>query len=291
MAGRSKTWWGAEFLNALEGCMDSGRLARGRSYATPYRRQEFSIRQGRIEATIVGNVNPYFGVYDTPYYDVKIEFEKVGAVRWKAVLERLGCNADWVTHLILGEVPPTIERALDGSTVKLLPRTGKEIRSSCSCPDWANPCKHVAGVYYHVASLLDRDPLLLFEFRGMDRAQLLQAVSQSEFGAALRGDAGSGDPDLATAVREPRFPLVEESASDAPAADLRAFWRGRPLPRDVTAEGQTPPVSALLLRREGDYPEFWHRDTSFLEAMADLYERMAKAVPSPPAGLPGDGLG
>ena len=290
MSGRGKTWWGAEFLNALEGCMDSGRLARGRSYATPHRRQEFLIRQGRIEATIVGNVNPYFGVYDTPYYDVRIEFEKIAAARWKAILKRLGSNADWVTHLILGEVPPTIERALDGSKVKLLPRTGTEIRSSCSCPDWANPCKHVAGVYYHVASLLDRDPLLLFEFRGMDRAQLLQAVSQSEFGAALRGDACSGDPDLAAAVREPRFPVVEESTSDAPAVDLRAFWRGRSVPRDVTAEGQALPVSALLLRREGDYPEFWHRETSFLEAMADLYERVAKAVPSLPADLPGDGL-
>jgi uncharacterized Zn finger protein len=291
MAGRSKTWWGAEFLNALEGCMDSGRLSRGRSYATPHRREEFSIRQGKIEATIVGNVNPYFGVYKTPYYAVKIEFEKVAAARWKTILKRLGSNADWVTHLILGEVPPTIEKALDGSKVKLLPRTRQEIRSSCSCPDWANPCKHVAGVYYHVASLLDRDPLLLFEFRGMDRRQLRQAVSQSEFGAALLGDAGSGDPDLAAAVREPRFPLVEESGSETPASDLRAFWRGRPLAREVTAEGQAPPVSALLLRREGDYPEFWHRDTSFLEAMAGVYERVAKGIPPKPAeALPDDGL-
>ena len=161
----------------------------------------------------------------------------------------------------------------------MLPRTRQEIRSSCSCPDWANPCKHVAGVYYHVASLLDRDPLLLFEFRGMDRRQLRQAVSQSEFGAALLGDAGSGDPDLAAAVREPRFPLVEESGSETPASDLRAFWRGRPLAREVTAEGQAPPVSALLLRREGDYPEFWHRDTSFLETMAGVYERVAKGIP------------
>ena len=281
MARLSKTWWGTEFLKALEGCMDAGRLARGRSYATPYRRQQFSIRQGKIEATIRGNVNPYFEVYETPYYRVKIEFEKVAAARRTAIFKRLGANADWVTHLILGEVPPTVEKAFAGSKVKLLPRTGKEIHSSCSCPDWANPCKHVAGVYYHVAALLDRDPLLLFEVRGMDRAKLRQAVAQSEFGAALAGAAGSGDPDPAAAVGEPRFPRVAGSGSDAPASDLRAFWRGRPVPREVRAEGQAPPVSALLLRREGDYPEFWPRDTSFIEAMAALYERVAK-------GLPGD---
>ena len=193
-------------MNALEGCMDAGRLARGRSYATPYRRTEFSIRRGRIEATIRGNVNAYFGVYDTPYYRVTIEFDKVPASKRPAIFKRLGANADWVTHLILGEVPPTVEKALAGSEVKLLPRTGKEIRSSCSCPDYANPCKHVAGVYYHVAALLDRDPLLLFELRGMDRAKLLQAVSQSDFGSALIGDVGPGDPDPASSAPEQRFP-------------------------------------------------------------------------------------
>ena len=279
MARLSKTWWGAEFLQALEGCMDAGRLARGRSYSTPYRRQEFAIRRATIEATMRGNINAYFEVYETPYYRVRIEFEKVAASKRKAIFTRLGSNADWVTHLILGEVPPTIEKAFAGSAVKLLPRTGKEIRSSCSCPDWANPCKHVAGVYYHVAALLDRDPLLLFELRGMDRAKLLQAVAQSEFGAALAGAAGSGDPDPAPAVAEPRFPRVQQSGSDSPASDLRAFWRGRPVPREVRAEGKAPPVSALLLRREGDYPEFWHRDTSFIEAMAALYERVAKGFP------------
>ena len=283
MARLSKTWWGAEFLQALEGCIDAGRLARGRSYSTPYRRQEFSIRHGKIEATIRGNINTYFGVYDTPYYRVRIEFEKVAASKRTAIFKRLGSNADWVTHLILGEVPPTVEKAFAGSAVKLLPRTGKEIHSSCSCPDYANPCKHVAGVYYHVAALLDRDPLLLFEVRGMDRAKLLQAVSQSEFGSALVGAAGSGDPDPAAAVGEPRFPRVEQSGSDSPASDLRAFWRGRPVPRAVRAQGNAPPVSALLLRREGDYPEFWYRDTSFIEAMAALYERVAK-------GFPDDGI-
>ena len=280
MARLSKTWWGAEFLKALEGCIDAGRLARGRSYSAPYRRQEFAIRRGKIEATIRGNINTYFGVYETPYYRVRIGFDKVAASHRTAIFKRLGSNADWVTHLILGEVPPTVEQAFAGSAVKLLPRTGKEIHSSCSCPDYANPCKHVAGVYYHVAALLDRDPLLLFEIRGMDRAQLLQAVAQSEFGAALAGAVGAGDPDPAAAVGEPRFPRVEPSGSDSPASDLRAFWRGRPVPREVRAEGEAPPVSALLLRREGDYPEFWHRDTSFIEALAALYERVAKGLPS-----------
>ncbi len=284
MAVRSKTWWGREFLRTLEDFMDPGRLSRGRSYASPYRRKSFEIQRGKITATVVGNINPYFGVYKTPYYKVKIEFEQISATRWNTIVKRLGTNADWVTHLILGEVPPTIEDALEGSRVKLLPRSRKEIRSSCSCPDWANPCKHVAGVYYHVASLLDRDPLLLFEFRGMERSDLMQGLAKSEFGAALCGDAEDGGPDLAAAARETRFPVVEELVSDAPADHLRAFWRGSPLPRDADAESDASLIPALLLRREGDYPEFWPRENSFLEAMEGIYERVAKRFAKPPRG-------
>ena len=267
--------------------MDPGRMSRGRSYAAPHRRKRFEIRDGTIAATMVGNINPYFGVYKTPYYKVKIEFERIPSTVWTMIVERLGTNADWVTHLILGEVPPSIEDALDDSNVKLLPRSRKDIKSSCSCPDWANPCKHVAGVYYHVASLLDRDPFLLFEFRGMGRSALVKGLSKSEFGGALFGDAEDGGPDLGAALGEPRFSPVGEVPTDATTDDLRAFWRGSPLPREVEGESDDPLIPALLLRREGDFPEFWPRENSFLEAMEGIYGRVAKRfakLPRRPTG-------
>lgn len=291
MAVRSKTWWGREFLHALEHFMDPGRLSRGRSYAAPRRRREFKIRDGTITATMVGNINPYFGVYRTPYYKVKIEFERIPATQWKSIVKRLGTNADWVTHLILGEVPPSIEDALEESTVKLLPRSRNDIQSSCSCPDWANPCKHVAGVYYHVASLLDRDPFLLFEFRGMDRSALMKGLSRSEFGAALCNAAADSSPDLDAALGEPLFSPVGEVAADPPVNDLRAFWRGRPLKRETEGESDEALISALLLRREGDYPEFWPRENSFIEAMEGIYVRVAKRFTRPPRRPTGAGGG
>jgi len=280
MATRSKTWWGKEFLRALEECMDPGRLSRGRSYVAEYRRKSFSIRQGKISATVMGNINPYFHVYKTPYYEVEIGLQRIASKDWNRILKRLGSNAAWVTHLVLGEVPPSIDDALEGARVRMLPRSSREIRASCSCPDWVNPCKHIAGIYYHVASLLDRDPLLLFEFRGLERSRLLKAVAQSEFGSALQDDADVGDPDLAESARTPRYPPVGSAEGESDASDLRAFWRGRALPQGSGPDRQVPPVSALLLRRAGDYPEFWHRETSFLETMAAIYERVAKGLPA-----------
>ena len=107
---RSKTWWGREFLAALEQLMDAGRLARGGSYSHGYRLKRFEMNLARVTAKMQGNINPYFEVYTTPYYDVEIDFKRVPRGEWDRILAELGSNADWVTHLILGEVPPTIEK-------------------------------------------------------------------------------------------------------------------------------------------------------------------------------------
>ncbi len=280
MAAHGKTWWGERFLAALDGCMDTGRLSRGRSYAAPHRRTKFAMRNGTVKATMRGNVNRYFGVHETPYYKVEIQFTSVTAGRWRTVLKRIGSNANWVTHLILGEVPPTIEDAFSGLP-RLLPTSRADFVSSCSCPDWANPCKHVAGVYYHLGSLLDRDPLLLFELRGMQRSRLLRSVSKSELGAALAGDTAK--PDLWEWAATGACPPVEMVEEGGDPADVRSFWRGVPLPKDAGMELTDPPVSALLIRRAGDYPDFWLRHNSFLAAMAELYERVSKSLPVGPA--------
>ena len=276
----SKTWWGREFLAALERIMDAGRLRRGRSYSRGRRLVAFDIDLGQVTAEMEGNVNPYFGVYETPYYDVSIGLKRVTRFHWKRILAELGSNADWVTHLVLGEVPPTIEDAFAGANVGLLPRSRSEIKSTCSCPDWANPCKHVAGAYYRVAAMLDRDPLILFELRGMDRETLLKALAKTEFGAALKDEANAREPDIEAALQTPRFPAVESAAPVSPASDLRSFWRGRPLPADPAEATSEPPIPALLLSREGDYPAFWNRENSFLDAMTDIYERVAKNLPA-----------
>ena len=267
--------------------MDSGRLARGRSYSGDRRIVEFTISGNRVTATLEGNINPYFGVYDTPYYEVEVTLTRISQKHWKTALERLGDNANWVAHLILGEMPPTIDKALTEAPVGLLPASGKEIRSTCSCPDWANPCKHVAGVCYRVAGMIDYDPFLLFELRGLDRKRLFKAVRNSEFGAALDSELSSSEPDLENALGEPRIPVVNSVLPDIDPGEQRNFWLGRPLPRDPAAGRPPPPVSVLPMRRAGDYPEFWQSDASFLEAMGEVYERIAKSLP-PPRSRDGD---
>ncbi len=280
MAGYRKTWWGEEFIGALESCMDPGRLSRGRAYSHPYRLRAFEIKAGAITARMRGNKNAYFGVYKTPYYDVEVRFKRVPKPIWGGILEQIGANANWVTHLILGEVPPAIEDAFTG-TVGLLPSAPEDFSSSCSCPDWATPCKHVAGAYYHLASLLDEDPLLLFTLRGLARSDLMEAIVRSEFGAALAGQDPS-PPELAVWAEEGRFPAVETESGLGDPANVRSFWRGLALPRDAGIKRGDPPISGLPVRRAGDYPEFWRSHKSFLDAMAEFYEKVSKGLPPGP---------
>lgn len=260
--------------------MDRGRLARGRSYAGPSRLVEFHLDLNVVTARLRGNINRYFGVYETPYYDVRIQFRRVGRKAAPALLEQLGSSAEWVAHLVLNEVPRSLAKAFAGAGVALLPHGRQDLVSECSCPDYANPCKHIAGTYYHLAALLDRDPLLLFELHGLPRDTVLESVRQSRFGRALVTAHPGRSVDNQKGALDRRIPAVRRSVDSNPPADLIAFWRGKPLPA-ISEDSLGPPSTpALLLRRGGGWPEFWGRMNPFIDAMADIYERVARKLPA-----------
>src|SRR5258708_26284798 len=93
----------------------------------------------------------------------------------------------------MNEMPDTIEDAFSGLGLHLLPHSERDFKTSCSCPDYANPCKHIAGVYYLLASALDRDPLLMFELRGFSRDALHAELVKSPLGQILSSGLSSVD--------------------------------------------------------------------------------------------------
>ena len=107
----SKTWWGQRFIEALEGFTDSGRLQRGRSYAGDNRILKFALRDGRVTATVRGNVNPYYGVYEEPRYEVEIQIAPISERDWKRIITHLGSKASMVSMLLMNEMPDTIDDA------------------------------------------------------------------------------------------------------------------------------------------------------------------------------------
>lgn len=265
MRKTAKTWWGNRFIEALETATDAGRLKRGRTYANSSRIRNLEMNQGTIRAEVHGNKNAYFGVNQEPPYQVMIVVRPLNAEEWRSAITKLSSNASFISRLLLNEIPDNLEEMLD---MNLLPRVQTDLQTVCSCPDWGSLCKHVAGVCYQTAAELDRDPLLLFELRGLPREQLFSELAQSPLGQALSDqlDAQSITPAITDSY------YTQPELRDMPSLTPEAFWRGSK-PSSTFQPSQSA-ITGILVKKQGDFPAFWQRENSFLEAMEELYDRV-----------------
>ena len=85
----------------------------------------------------------------------------------------MASRAVFLAKLLSGEMPEEIEEAFAASATTLFPASGDNVVTACSCPDWENPCKHVAAVFFLMAEAFDDDPFLIFAWRGRDKEALL----------------------------------------------------------------------------------------------------------------------
>lgn len=275
MTRSSRTWWGQRFIAALEQFTDHGRLGRGRSYARGGRIESLTIDNGMVTARVRGSVNPYYGVYKEPLYTTTLRLTPIPASRWPKLIRASAARSGVIARLLLDELPEAMVTLFRQQKLNLLPASARDFQTDCSCPDYANPCKHIAGVCYRLAAQLDQDPLLLLELRGLDRRQLRAALVETPLGKTLAENLAFTDsapePVDSYYTRPRRQPLD--------AVDYRAFWgeTGRLPPEPSPASAGLP---AALIRRGGEYPPFWDSERSFADVMSELYERMRKQTAS-----------
>lgn len=263
----AKTWWGNQFITALGTATDPGRLKRGRAYASSSRIRKLEINQGTIRAEVRGNKNAYFGVDQEPTYQVMIVVRPLTSEQWRSAIVKLSSNASFIARLLLNDIPDNLEEMLG---INLLPRVQTDLQTVCSCPDWGGLCKHIAGVCYQTAAELDQDPLLLFELRGLSREQLFSELSKSPLGQALNDQL----------VTQPVTPVPSDSyytqpeLREMPNLSPKAFWQGSKLSTSNTLQPAPSAITGVLIKKQGDFPAFWQRENSFIEAMEELYERV-----------------
>jgi uncharacterized Zn finger protein len=271
MATFSKTWWGKRFIEALEEFSDSARLGRGRSYARNGKIKEYHITNGKITAKVRGSVNPYFGVYKEPLYSTNIDLKAIASADWSKVISYLGSKASLVSKLLMNEVPDNIEEAFAQLNLHLLPHSRQDFKTNCSCPDWENPCKHIAGVYYLVASELDRDPFLLFELRGISRLQLQKELAKSPLGQVL--SKAIAPQEIPPEPVDAYYTKPKKAQIDEPPSGKDFWLPQKRLPQTVEVASTTS-IRAIAIKKAGDFPPFWQKDLSFLEVMEDFYGRV-----------------
>jgi len=156
------TWWGKAWLDALEqrALVDPNRLPRGRTYARQERVQDLDLSPGELRARV-------WGKRDDPY-TTSLSMRTLTNTEWDVVLDAVMNKAGNVAALLAGEVPRAIGE-------HVLPDRG-DLGPECSCPDWAEPCKHVAALCYVAADMFDADPFSLLTLRGRGRDAVLTEV-------------------------------------------------------------------------------------------------------------------
>jgi uncharacterized Zn finger protein len=160
----------------LEGFEVGRRLGRGRSYARQGQVVELEVGKGFVTALVQGS-------RDAPYL-VRMRLSMLSSTDWKKVTRRIAEDPELTAVLLAGQIPENIEAVFVPLGLSLFPSASGDLKTACSCPDQANPCKHVAAVYYLLADEFDRDPFLVFRLRGIERSEILEAIGGS---AALRG--------------------------------------------------------------------------------------------------------
>jgi uncharacterized Zn finger protein len=254
----AERWWAKRWLQVLESLNLGSRLASGRTYARKGQVTSIEFHAGRIDARVQGSQRTPYKVHIALRPFTSDDRERLAMVLAGSPLIAAGLAA--------GTMPEQIESALETRKLALFPMRRTDLETECDCPDWSNPCKHIAAVYYLVGEEFDRDPFLIFTFRGISREELMAMATAR---AAQPVAESSSDVDEVSTTAPP---AIEERLMAGEAVP-RNFWDAPRPTVDLFAEADRPEPRALLMRL-GPFP-FWRGDVPIAEMLGEIYERAA----------------
>jgi uncharacterized Zn finger protein len=223
-------WWGRQWVEALGRIRDTGRLDRGKRYARNGSVRDMQIGHGIAFAHVSGSRASRYHSY--------VELKPLRDDQWERALQALSEQAIYSAKLLAGEMPGDIETIFEQQGASLFPQVRNDIQFDCSCPDWGDPCKHCAAVFYLLAEQLDADPFILFHLRGRTREQVIDQLR------AYRGEDVASDGDTTEETTQYIAPPLD--------ADLDAFWKGGSV--DFVRQRPTKPARPFMFRQLGEPP-------------------------------------
>ncbi|NRA48259.1 MAG: DEAD/DEAH box helicase family protein, partial [Phaeodactylibacter sp.] len=168
------TWWGKQWLNALNDIDFSNRLPRGRTYANKGMAYDIEINGNQITAKVQGSRSkPYRVDFKIPTFSSN---EKA------KIIQVITNNPLLLSQLLNRELPKELKETCQRAGVQLFPKSWNDLTGGCSCPDWAVPCKHMAAVLYIVANEIDKNPFLIFDLHGFDLFKGLEGTGYTASG-------------------------------------------------------------------------------------------------------------
>ncbi len=251
----SRNWWAIRWIEAMERLVDPHRLQRGRSYARDGQVLSIQETQYGVEAKVQGS--------RTQPYKVTIQVTHLTDEAWEQVVDAMAEQALFTAQLLAGEMPENIEDAFQVAGVSLFPDKAGDLITDCSCPDWANPCKHVAASHYILGDRFDDDPFLLFRMRGRSQEQILEGLRARR----------TGESEL---DQEDDYEDVESEQSVPLEALIDTFWEPAESLDNFPLTIRTPTFDMPMLKRLDD-PAFIIGESlqSILKPVYDIFTRSA----------------
>lgn len=200
----SREWWSQRWLDLLDSYRFKKRLERARNYARQGNVLSIEFKGAKVLARVQGSeVEPY---------KVSLSLDAFTDEEWGYVIETMSRRAVFAAKLLAGEMPQNIEEVFTTNGLSLFPFTLGDVHSKCSCPDKANPCKHIGAVYYQLGDRFSEDPFVLFQLRGRTKEQIISDLRK------LRG-----------AKVEPAAPETPDTQQPIPSTQysvkIDSFWQ------------------------------------------------------------------
>jgi uncharacterized Zn finger protein len=258
-----ETWWSKRWVDVLESFGMGTRLIRGRSYARQGQVLSIEIMAGQVKAQVQGS--------SPQPYKVKIQLKPLSDEDWDEVTDVMAEQALFAAKLLAGEMPRNIEEAFAEVSLTLFPASEADLRTNCSCPDWANPCKHIAAVYYILAERFDQDPFLIFKLRGRAKEEII-AMLREKRNAEVES-TGEQEVGVESADGEERGGERYMQRRDY----LRTFWQAGEGLDTFSVNPQPPQVDKAVLKRLGRAP-FLVNGHNVSDLLGVAYDVVGKAA-------------
>jgi len=252
-------WWSKRWIATLESFRIGARLERGKSYARKGQVLSIIIEQGLVNASVQGSkIKPY---------KVNIKIKTLTNQEWDHVAEVLASKAIFATKLLSGEMPQNVEDAFIEAKVSLFPQKIDDLKTNCSCPDYSNPCKHIAAVYYILAERFDEDPFLIFELRGKSKNHLMQLL-QEKRSIQISENCISDQKKLNSQG-------ISQDEHDILIKNINNFWDTPEftLPLNI----HHPAIENALLKRLGPF-QYQSKKYNLIENLSKAYIKIRKST-------------
>jgi uncharacterized Zn finger protein len=228
-----KTFWGKAWCENLERYSDfANRLPRGRTYVRNGSVIHLQIAPGKIQALVSGR----------EIYEVEVTITPVSKARWKSICADCAGAIDSLVELLQGKFSKGVMERICRPNAGLFPSPG-EIELSCSCPDWAGMCKHVAAVLYGIGARFDKQPELLFRLHEVDHGDLITKAGE---GLALSKTAPAAKKILGSEDLSGIFGLemAQDAGADAKPVKARAAQRATAKPEPAKTKAASASKTA-----------------------------------------------